>query len=122
MPRGDSRQSYVNVTVHWVHPIAAEIIQTSSLFQRCRNNVITVTGRNINYIENEVQDSSILTINVHKFKKNYKFSETKDEDAWKVCFVKEIVNLKQNVLHFDQDEEQFTEEELDELLDHLVTS
>ena len=68
------------------------------LFQRCRNNVMTVTGRNINYIENEVEDSSILTINIQKFKKNYKFSETKDEDAWKVCFVKEIVIVKQNIL------------------------
>ena len=28
-PRGYSCQSYVNVTVHWVHPIATEIIQTS---------------------------------------------------------------------------------------------
>ena len=83
---------------------------------------MTVTGRNINYIENEVEDSSILTINIQKFKKNYKFSETKDEDAWKVCFVKEIVIVKQNILHFGQDEEQFTAEELDELLDHLVTS
>ena len=92
------------------------------LYQRCRNNVMTVTGKNINYIENEVEDSSILNINLHKFKKTYKFAETKDEDAWKVCFVREIVNIKQNILHFDQDEEQFTAEELDELLDYLVTS
>ena len=61
---------------------------------------MTVTGKNINYIENEVEDSSILNINLHKFKKTYKFAETKDEDTWKVCFVREIVNVKQNILHY----------------------
>ena len=83
---------------------------------------MTVTGRNIHFIENELQDISILDINISKFKKDYKFSETKEEDAWKVGFVKEIVNVKHNILHFNQDEEQFTEEELDELLDYLITS
>ena len=81
---------------------------------------MTVTVRNTNYIENEIQDSAILKINLPKFKKNYKFSETKDEDAWKVSFVRETVNVKQNILHFGQDEEQFTAEELDELFDYLV--
>ena len=83
---------------------------------------MTVTGRNVSFVENEVQGTSILDINLSEFKKVYKFSETKDEDAWKISFVKEIVNIKQNVLHFDQDECQFTAEELDELLDYLVTS
>ena len=63
---------------------------------------MTVIGRNINFIENQVQDFSILIINLPKFKKNYKFIETKDEDAWKVRFV----NVKQNILHFGQDKEQ----------------
>ena len=83
---------------------------------------MTVTGRNVSFVENEVQGTSILDINLSEFKKVYKFSETKDEDAWKISFAKEIVNIKQNVLHFDQDECQFTAEELDELLEYLVTS
>ena len=79
--------------------------------------------QDIHHIENAVEDSLILNINLHKLKKTYKFAETKDEDAWKVCFVREIFSQCQaEHTSLWQDEEQFTAEELDELLDYLVTS
>ena len=92
------------------------------LFNRCRNNVNTVTGRNINYIENETRSSSILTIKSSEMKKNYKFCEMKPEDDWKVNIVKEITNIKQNVLELETSEVEFTVAELNEILDLICTS
>ena len=91
------------------------------LFNRCRNNVNTVTGKNINYIEKETR-SSILTIKSSDIKKNYKFCEMKVEDDWKVNIVKEITNIKQNVLELESGEAEFTVAELNEILDFIVTS
>ena len=43
------------------------------------------------------------------------------EDKWKVDFVKEITNIKQNVLELENDDNQLTTEELDDIINHLVT-
>jgi hypothetical protein len=93
------------------------------LFQMCKDNVMTVTGRNLRFIEDEVPDCDIMTTSVSYFKKNVKFCELRDEDSWKVNFVKEMVNLKQNALKLDTaGDEEFTHEELDDIISYIVTS
>ena len=87
------------------------------LFQRCK-----VTGKNIQFIESQVANSSILTMKKNEFKKNYKFCEMKTEDEWKVNFVKEIVNVKPNVLHLEAGPDELTIEELDEMINFIVTN
>ena len=43
--------------------------------------------------------------------------------AWKADFIKEIVNVKQNVLFIDDDSDAFLEnEDLDFIIDYLSTS
>ena len=54
------------------------------LFHRCKDNLMTVTGKNIQFIESQVPNSSILTMKKNEFKKNYKFCAMKTEDEWKV--------------------------------------
>ena len=46
----------------------------------------------------------------------------KVEDDWKVNIVKEITNIKQNVLELESGEAEFTVAELNEILDFIVTS
>ena len=41
------------------------------------------------------------------------------DDAWKIDFVREITNVKQNVLEIDQN--QMTDEELSDIVDYLTT-
>ena len=93
------------------------------LFQRCKDNVMTVTGKNLRLIAEEVPNCDIMTTSVANFKKSVKFCELRDEDTWKVKFVKEMVNLKQNALQLNTDEdEEFTHEELDDIINYIVTS
>ena len=92
------------------------------LFQRCKDNLMTVTGKNIHFIQSQVPNSCILTIKPSEFKKNYKFCEMNSENEWKVNFVKEIVNLKQNALQLESGPDQFTFEELDEIINFIVTN
>ena len=59
---------------------------------------------------------------INDVKKSYKFSEVSREDSWKVSFVKEITNIKQNILHLEASDNQFSIEELNEIINFIVTS
>ena len=82
-------------------------------------NVNTVTCRNIHYILKDTGESDILSVNIGKLKKNYHFVQMNPDDVWKIDFVREITNVKQNVLEIDQN--QMTDEELSDIVDYLTT-
>ena len=92
------------------------------LLQMSKDNLETVTGRNIRYILTELNQEDIFKIKKSYIKKNLKFAPAAEDDEWKIEFVKEITNVKQNVLHVEgNDHGQFTTEELDELVSYLST-
>ena len=91
------------------------------LLNRCLKNLNTVTGRNVKFIENEIGSSSILKIKPSEIKRKLKFCEIDKEDYWKVGFVKEITNIKQNVLELEPDDNRLTTEELNDIINYLVT-
>ena len=75
------------------------------------------------YVLDKTRASCILDINISKVKRELKFNEIANEDAWRVGFIKEIANLKNNNLKLDDDDENcLTKEELDELLNYICTS
>ena len=83
------------------------------------DNLTTVTGRNVKFVETELRTSNILNINHSDVKRNYKFCPITVEDEWKMNFVREITNVKNNVLEIELNgPEQFTHAEL---LDYIVT-
>ena len=55
-------------------------------------------------------------------KKSYKFCEVSSEDTWKVSFVQGITNIKQNILHLEASDNQFSIEELDDIINFIVTN
>ena len=58
-------------------------------------------------------------------KKTFKFAELPGDQEWKVDFIKEIVNLRYNVLFLgdeNDDSAHFTAEELNEIMNYLATS
>ena len=59
---------------------------------------------------------NIFEINQNTVKKELKFSEINDENAWRVNIVKELVNLKQNILTSDENENSLTNKEIEEIL------
>ena len=92
------------------------------LFQRCKDNLMTVTGRNLRFIKDEVPNCDPMTIKASDLKKTAKFCELERDDAWRVEFAKEIVNVKQHALELSPVDEEFTPEELNELIDYILTS
>ena len=62
-----------------------------------------------------------MKIKPSEIKRKYKFCEIEMEDKWKVDFVKEITNIKQNVLELENDDNRLTTKELDDIINHLVT-
>ena len=92
------------------------------LFKKVKNNVNTVTGKNIAVVLNATAYDNIEEIDVNAMKKKVKFCQILDENRWRVDFVKEIVNLQYNVLVLNEDEQALDTDELNEILDFICTS
>ena len=91
------------------------------LYQKIHRNVNTVTGRNVAFILNASGYAEMEDINLAKVKSTMKFAEPAEEDAWKVEFLKEIINMKHNVLVIDDDDDvTFDNEDLMLFLNTIV--
>ena len=90
------------------------------LLEKVRQNVNSVTGRNIRHVLDVTGNKDIFSIKTDDVKKVHKFCETQEDDKWKVDFLKEIVNIGQNVLELDKN--LMTKEELSDILLYLTTS
>ena len=77
------------------------------------------------HILDESQERNIFSINKAEFKKKHKFHEAPTNDAWKVNLIKEITDINHSVLVLSGDKpeevENFTEDELTEILDYIAT-
>ena len=87
-----------------------------------------MTGQNIRQVLDQTENSDIFKINLNCLKKEFKFKELPAEDIWKVKMMKEITDLKQNVLVLDNSDEnddtevdKFTTDELNEIMEYLAT-
>ena len=90
------------------------------LLERIITNLDSVTGRNVKYVMDETGYDDIFAMKVEKIKESFQFCEIEENNRWKIDFVKEIVDVKQNVLELDQNV--MTDEELEEILVYLTTS
>ena len=111
--------------VSFVHSLAkSQKRAVLYLFEKVKNNVDTVTGRNIAFILEKTGYSKIEDINTCEVKRNLKFVDTANEGVkWKVDMIKEIVDVKQNVLLIDfEDGDKFDTENLNDFLYYISTS
>ena len=92
------------------------------LLQMVKNDLETVTGRNIHHILTDIDQGDIFKVKKSDMKKKVKFAQMQPEDQWKIQLVKEITNVKQNVLYLEENENgQFTIEELSEIMNYVTT-
>ena len=92
------------------------------LLQMVKDDMQTVTGKNIRLISDELETDDIFNVKKNFVKQKLKFAPVHPEDEWKIEFSREITNLKQNVLLLDDNENgQFTSEELSDILNNLTT-
>ena len=90
------------------------------LYQKIHRNTNTITGRNIAYILNATGYTQMEDVNITKVKNTIKFAETTEDNSWKIEFLKEIVNIKHNVLVLKDDEEvTFENDDFDYIIDYL---
>ena len=79
-----------------------------------------MTGRNIRFILDQTGYDEIFAIKVNEAKKMLTFCDVPENEKWKIDFIKEIVEVKQNNLKIDDDV--MTVEELDEIIEYLTIS
>ena len=94
------------------------------LLGKVANDMRTVTGRNIRYILEKIEHrKDLFKVKISWLKKRINFCEIPDNEKWRVNFVEEIVNIRQNVFKLDLDDDSFlTSDQLSEILDYLCTS
>ena len=93
------------------------------LYQKVKNNLNIVTGRNIQFVLEASGCENIENMKTSEMKRKLKFCESSAENAWKIKFIKEIVVLKQNVLILDEESDVlFDNEDLEFIVEFLSTS
>ena len=91
------------------------------LLQKVLRNVNTITGKNVEYIQRKTgYRYDVLTVKPNILKCDIKFCEIKTEDKWRAEFIREMTNIKQNVVTLDG--EGFTSKELDMLIEFVSTT
>ena len=90
---------------------------TSQLLEFIKRDTRSTTGSNLRNLLLMTNKDDIDDITFDDVE-NMKYCEPGDQDKWKVDFTKEIISIKNNELQL----ENFTKEEIDEILDHLCSS
>ena len=94
------------------------------LLEKVAKDMRTVTGRNIRYILERIEyKKDIFEVKAGWLKKNLTFCKIPENEKWRVNFVEEIVNVRQNVFKLDHNDDSFlTSDQLSEILDYICTS
>ena len=93
------------------------------LYQKVKTNLNTVSGRDVQFVVETTGSRNIEDIEINQVKKTMKFCEGEPNASWKADFIREVVNLKQNVLFLDDEAEVvFENEDLDYIVEYLATS
>ena len=82
-----------------------------------KSDVRSITGSNIRNILLLTEKDGIENITKHDIKR-LKYHEVAKEDTWKIGFIKELIEIKNNQLSLND----FTKEELEDILTHLCVS
>ena len=81
-----------------------------------------MTGKNVRFILDKTGEQDIFEVNPLLIKKSLKFNTITEENFWRVNLIKELTNVKQNILALDDHENSLTNEELDEILEYVCIS
>ena len=77
------------------------------MLQKVINNVSTVTGKNVRMVKDMIgHQHDLLSVKPGWLRNTLKFCELHDDDQWRVDMIKEITNIKQNILELTPDEEE----------------
>ena len=89
------------------------------MLNRVMKDLKTLTGKNVHHILKSIDSEDIMEVKVNKVKKTFKFAEIDEQEKFRVEFIKEITNIKNNIIGFDDHEDNFNNDELNEILNYL---
>ena len=94
------------------------------LLEVIKKNTQTITGRNIRLILNETEKRKIEDVTIEDIKNEIKLKTIPENETWKVNLIKELTNVKQNILYISNDNEEdfFTTPEIEAIIVELATS
>ena len=93
------------------------------LLNRTIYNQRTITGKNVNLILKEISEDDIMEVEINQMKKNMEFLKLPLNHEWKVNLVKELTNMKMNILSVDFDDtSSLSIEEIDDVMIFVTTS
>ena len=91
------------------------------LLQKVIRNCETVTGKNVAFILGKIGHGyDVLTVTPSSLKKRLKFCEIQNEEKWRARMIREITDIRQNVLTLDG--EGFMDDEFDSVIEFLSTT
>ena len=93
-----------------------------SIFQKCKENIETVTGRNIRYILDETDSEKILEIKTSELKRKYKFCQIDNDNLWKVKLIKDLTDLKQGSAFIENHESMLTITEMENMVNFVSSN
>ena len=87
---------------------------------------MTMTGKNIRHILDSSNETDIFKIIPKQFRTHFKFEKLPVDEEWKINLVKEIVDIKNDIVVLNDKEaltnpEGFTTDELDQILHFVCT-
>ena len=91
------------------------------LLNLTKNNVMSVTGRNIRKILDETGHTDVFKVKVNDLKKSLKFCEIQEEDKWKVNLIKELTNVNQGLMSLvaENQENLLSNEEIHQIIEYV---
>ena len=88
-----------------------------------KDNVMSVTGKNVRQILAETGENDIFKVKVSDLKKEFKFFSIEDDDKWKVAMIEELVNVEQGSaqLEGEDGENMLTTSEINDIISYVST-
>ena len=101
--------------------INSDRMAVNFMFQKIHKNVNSITGNNIHFIE-QLTGRDIRYIDSNHIRTHVKFALCPKDEEWRVVLLKEVVNIKQNILTFHENDDNFlSNEELQSIIDYVST-
>ena len=96
------------------------------LLEKSYKDLTTMTGQNVRHILDKTGETNIFRMKAKQVKVKFKFEDLPEDQEWKVKMMKEIVDVNFNTLVLSTDiehnDDQFSADELNEILCYLATS
>ena len=96
------------------------------LLEKSHTDLTTMTGQNVRHILDKTGEGNIFSMKAQQIKREYKFQDLPEDQEWKVRMMKEIVDVNHNTLVLandsDNNDDQFSADELNEILCYLASS